>query len=132
MKYAERMGRLGTETAFEVLAKAKKLEAEGKKIVHLEIGQPDFPTPPHIVEAAAKALRDGHTGYTAAPGIPEIREAVAEHIAARLGQPVHPDEVVVTPGAKPIMFYMFLAFVEPGRYDRLIATLAARHAAAAE
>lgn len=114
MKYAERMGRLGTETAFEVLAKAKKLEAEGKKIVHLEIGQPDFPTPPHIVEAAAKALRDGHTGYTAAPGIPEIREAVAEHIAARLGQPVHPDEVVVTPGAKPIMFYMFLAFVEPG------------------
>ena len=114
MKYAERMGRLGTETAFEVLAKAKKLEAEGKKIVHLEIGQPDFPTPPHIVDAAAKALRDGHTGYTAAPGIPEIREAVAEHIAARLGQPVHPDEVVVTPGAKPIMFYMFLAFVEPG------------------
>jgi len=114
MKYAERMGRLGTETAFEVLAKAKRLEAEGKKIVHLEIGQPDFPTPPHIVEAAAKAMRDGHTGYTAAPGIPEIREAVAEHIAARLGQPVHPDEVVVTPGAKPIMFYMFLAFVEPG------------------
>ena len=114
MRYADRMGRLGTETAFEVLAKAKKLEAEGKSIVHLEIGQPDFPTPPHIVEAAAKALRDGHTGYTPAPGVPEIREAVAEHIAARLGQPVHPDEVVVTPGAKPIMFYMFLAFVEAG------------------
>jgi aspartate/methionine/tyrosine aminotransferase len=114
MKYAARMQRLGTETAFEVLAKAKRLEAEGRRIVHLEIGQPDFPTPPHVVEAAVAALRDGHTGYTPAPGIPEIREAVAEHIAARLGQPVHPDEVVVTPGAKPIMFYAFLAFVEAG------------------
>jgi aspartate/methionine/tyrosine aminotransferase len=108
------MGRLGTETAFEVLARAKRLEAEGRSIVHLEIGQPDFPTPPHIVEAAVKAMRDGHTGYTPAPGIPEIREAVAEHIAARLHAPVHPDEVVVTPGAKPIMFYTFLAFVEEG------------------
>ena len=67
MKYAQRMARLGTETAFEVLAKAKRLEAEGKSIVHLEIGQPDFPTPPHVVEAAVKALRDGHTGYTPAP-----------------------------------------------------------------
>lgn len=114
MKYAARMQRLGTETAFEVLAKAKRLEADGRSIVHLEIGQPDFPTPPHVVEAAVAALRDGHTGYTPAPGIVEIREAVAEHIAARLGQPVHPDEVVVTPGAKPIMFYAFLAFVEAG------------------
>jgi aspartate aminotransferase len=114
MKYAQRMARLGTETAFEVLAKAKKLEAEGKSIVHLEIGQPDFPTPPHVVEAAVKALHDGHTGYTPAPGLIEIREAVAEHVAVRLGSPVHPDEVVVTPGAKPIMFYMFLAFVEEG------------------
>jgi aspartate/methionine/tyrosine aminotransferase len=114
MKYAARMQRLGTETAFEVLAKAKRLEADGRSIVHLEIGQPDFPTPPHVVEAAVAALRDGHTGYTPAPGIVEIREAVADHIAARLGQPVHPDEVVVTPGAKPIMFYAFLAFVEAG------------------
>ncbi|HVG95018.1 MAG TPA: pyridoxal phosphate-dependent aminotransferase [Planctomycetota bacterium] len=114
MKYAGRMQRLGTETAFEVLARAKRLEAEGRSIVHLEIGQPDFPTPPHVVEAAVAALRDGHTGYTPAPGLVEIREAVAEHVAARLGQPVHPDEVVVTPGGKPIMFYAFLAFVEPG------------------
>jgi len=114
MKYAARMGRLGTETAFEVLAKAKKLEAEGRRIVHLEIGQPDFPTPVHVVDAAVKALRDGHTGYTAAPGIVELREAIAEHTKAMIGIDVHPDEVVVTPGAKPIMFYAFLAFIEPG------------------
>ena len=114
MKYAERMGRLGTETAFEVLAKAKKLEAEGRRIVHLEIGQPDFPTPANVVEAGVKALRDGHTGYTPAPGLVELREAIAEHTKAMIGIDVHPDEVVVTPGAKPIMFYMFLAFVEEG------------------
>jgi aspartate aminotransferase len=114
MNFAARMQRLGTETAFEVLAKAKRLEAEGRHIVHLEIGQPDFPTPGNVVEAAVAALRDGHTGYTAAPGIPELREAIAEHIEARLGSPVHPDEVVVTPGAKPILFYAFLAFVEAG------------------
>lgn len=114
MKFASRMGRLGTETAFEVLAKAKALEAAGRSVVHLEIGQPDFPTPPHIVEAAARALRDGHTGYTPAPGIPALREVVAAHVAERLGAPVHPDEVVVTPGAKPVMFFTFLALVEAG------------------
>ncbi len=114
MKYAARMDRLGTETAFEVLAKAKRLEAEGKSIVHLEIGQPDFSTPAHVVEAAVKALRDGHTGYTPAPGLIEIREAIAEHTERTIGVKTHPDEVVVTPGAKPIMFYAFLAFVEPG------------------
>jgi aspartate aminotransferase len=114
MKFAQRMGRLGTETAFEVLAKAKRLEAEGRRIVHLEIGQPDFPTPAHVTEAAIRALRDGHTGYTAAPGIVELREAIAEHTKATIGVDVHPDEVVVTPGAKPIMFYAFLAFVEAG------------------
>jgi aspartate aminotransferase len=114
MKFADRMGRLGTETAFEVLARARRLEAAGRDIVHLEIGQPDFPTPEHVVEAAVRALRDGHHGYTPAPGLPEIREAVAEHVSPRLGAPVHPDEVVVTPGAKPILFYTFLAFVEPG------------------
>ena len=114
MKFAARMGRLGTETAFEVLARARRLEAAGRDIVHLEIGQPDFPTPEHVVEAAVRALRDGHHGYTPAPGLPEIREAVAEHVSPRLCAPVHPDEVVVTPGAKPILFYTFLAFVEPG------------------
>jgi aspartate aminotransferase len=114
MEFAARMGRLGTETAFEVLARARRLEAKGRSIVHLEIGQPDFPTPEHVVEAAVRALRDGHHGYTPAPGLPEVREAIAEHVSARLGAPVHPDEVVVTPGAKPILFYSLLAFVEPG------------------
>src|SRR5690606_5048168 len=114
MKYAARMDRLGTETAFEVLAKAKRLEAEGKSIVHLEIGQPDFPTPAHVVEAGVQALRDGHTGYTPAPGLIELREAIAEHTERTSGVKTHPDEVVVTPGAKPIMFYAFLAFVEAG------------------
>jgi aspartate/methionine/tyrosine aminotransferase len=114
MDFARRMGRLGTETAFEVLAKAKRLEAKGKSVVHLEIGQPDFPTPPHVVEAAVKAMRDGHTGYTPAPGLPEVREAIAAHVSRTISIDAHPDEVVVTPGAKPIMFYAFLAFVEEG------------------
>ncbi len=114
MKYAARMNRLGTETAFEVLAKAKKLEAEGRDIVHLEIGQPDFPTPAHVVEAGVKALKDGHTGYTPAPGLVELREAIAEHVTRTAGIEVVPDEVVVTPGGKPIMFYAFLAFVDQG------------------
>jgi aspartate/methionine/tyrosine aminotransferase len=114
MNFAARMNRLGTETAFEVLAKARRLEAEGKHVVHLEIGQPDFPTPPHVVEAAVKALRDGHTGYTPAPGLVEAREAIARHASKTVGWEVHPDEVVVTPGAKPIMFYAVLALVEEG------------------
>src|SRR5262245_7329144 len=114
MKYAARMNRLGTETAFEVLARAKRLEAEGRDIVHLEIGQPDFPTPAHVVEAGVQALRDGHTGYTPAPGLIELREAIAEHVSRTVGLEPVPDEVVVTPGAKPVMFFAFLAFVEPG------------------
>jgi aspartate/methionine/tyrosine aminotransferase len=114
VKFAARMNRLGTETAFEVLARAKRLEAEGRSIVHLEIGQPDFPTPGHVVEAGVKALRDGHTGYTPAPGLIELREAIAEHVSKTIGLETVPDEVVVTPGAKPIMFFAFLAFVEPG------------------
>jgi aspartate/methionine/tyrosine aminotransferase len=114
VKFAARMNRLGTETAFEVLARAKKLEAEGRSIVHLEIGQPDFPTPAHVVEAGVQALRDGHTGYTPAPGLIELREAIAEHVSKTIGLETVPDEVVVTPGAKPVMFFAFLAFVEPG------------------
>ena len=82
MRLASRMERLGTETAFEVLAKAKALEAQGRSIIHLEIGEPDFPTPEHIVEAGCQALRDGYTHYTPAPGIPELREAIAADATA--------------------------------------------------
>ncbi len=114
MRVAARMKDLGTETAFEVLAKAKALERQGRPVIHLEIGEPDFDTPPHIVEAAIKALRDGQTHYTPSPGIPELRQAIAEHLTATRGVPVTPDQVVVTPGAKPIMFYTILACVDPG------------------
>ncbi len=111
---ADRMALLGTETAFEVLARAKALEAHGRKIVHLEIGEPDFATPEHIVEAAVRALRDGHTHYTPAAGIREAREAIAEHVGALRGITVDPDEVVITPGAKPVMFFLMMALVNPG------------------
>jgi aspartate/methionine/tyrosine aminotransferase len=108
------MERLGTETAFEVLAKAKALEAQGRSIVHLEIGEPDFPTPEHIVEAGCQALRDGYTHYTPAPGMPELREAIAADASKRRGIAFSPDDVVVTPGGKPIMFYALLALVDEG------------------
>ena len=111
---ADRMGRLGTETAFEVLARAKALEAAGRSIIHLEIGEPDFDTPAHIKDAAIRALRDGHTHYTAAAGILEAREAIAEHVGARRGIAVSPDEVVITPGAKPVMFFLVMMLVNPG------------------
>lgn len=112
--FAERMSRLGTESAFEVLAKAKTLEAQGKDIVHLEIGQPDFPTPANICEAAFKAMKDGHTGYCPSAGVPEFREVVAQHITATRGVIIHPDEVTVTPGAKPIIFFTILALIDEG------------------
>ena len=108
------MERLGTETAFSVLAKAKALEAEGREIIHLEIGEPDFGTPPHVVEAGCKALRDGHTHYTPTAGIPELREAIAEDVARSRGIDVDPAQVVVTPGGKPIMFFAILALVDEG------------------
>jgi aspartate/methionine/tyrosine aminotransferase len=111
---ATALERLGTETAFEVLARAKALEATGKRVIHLEIGEPDFDTPPHIVEAAAKALRDGQTHYCPAPGIPALREAAANHLSAHRGIDVHPDSIVVTPGAKPFLFYGILATCNPG------------------
>lgn len=114
MKIADRMNRLGTESAFDVLAKAKQLEAQGKKIIHLEIGQPDFPTPINICEAAFRAMKDGYTGYSPAAGLLELREVVAEHISTTRGIEVHPDEVVVTPGAKPIIFFTLLALVNEG------------------
>ena len=108
------METLGTETAFEVLAKAKALEKQGKDIVHLEIGEPDFDTPKNIKEAAVKALYAGYTHYVASAGIPELREAIAQHISETRKIPVDPEEVVVTPGAKPIMFFAILACVNPG------------------
>ena len=108
------MSNLGTETAFEVLAKAKKLEAEGKSIIHLEIGEPDFPTPENICEAAIRSIKAGDTHYTPSAGIPEMRNAIAKYINKTRGIEVHPDEVVMTPGAKPIMFYAILALVNEG------------------
>jgi aspartate/methionine/tyrosine aminotransferase len=114
MKLAENLSRLGTETAFEVLARAAALEAEGKSIINLGIGQPDFKTPGHIVEAAIKALRDGHHGYTPANGILPLREAVAADFHRRHGAEVNPDCVVVQPGGKPTMFFCIMMFGEPG------------------
>ncbi len=111
---AGRVGELGTETAFEVLARAKALEAQGRSIINLGIGQPDFPTPPHIVEAGRKALADGHHGYTAANGIPALREAVAADLHRRHGVEISPSQVLVVPGGKVTMFFAALMFGEPG------------------
>lgn len=114
MKLAEAMSRLGTETAFEVLARARALEAQGREIIHLEIGEPDFDTPSNIVEAAGAALYEGYTHYCPSAGIPELREAIAECTSETRGIEVRPEHVVVTPGAKPIMFFSILALVEEG------------------
>lgn len=112
--FAERMNRLGTETAFEVLARAKALETQGREIIHLEIGEPDFDTPQNIKEAAIKALNEGYTHYVPSAGIPELREAIANYISESRSIHVDPDEVVVTPGAKPILFFSIIACVNPG------------------
>jgi aspartate aminotransferase len=114
MRLAERMSRLGTETAFDVLVKAKALEAQGRDVVHLEIGEPDFDTPKNICDAACKAIYDGYTHYGPAQGLPELREAIAEYISETRGIEVSADEVAVTPGAKPIMFFGILACVDEG------------------
>jgi aspartate aminotransferase len=111
---ADRMDRLGTESAFEVLVRARALEAKGVDVVHLEIGEPDFATPAHIVEAGIRALRDGATHYGPPAGLPILREAVAADVAARRGITVHPDQVVITPGGKPVMFFSILAAIMPG------------------
>jgi aspartate/methionine/tyrosine aminotransferase len=111
---AKAMSRLGTETAFEVLARANALAAQGKDIINLGIGQPDFKTPPHVVDAAIKALKDGHHGYTPARGIPQLREAVAADIEAHRGVSVDPDTVLIVPGGKVTMFFACLMFGEPG------------------
>jgi aspartate aminotransferase len=114
MNFAERMSRLGTESAFEVLARAKALERQGKEIIHLEIGEPDFDTPAHIREAAKRALDSGATHYGPAAGLPELREAIAKDVGATRNIPVAPEEIVVTPGAKPIMYFVITALVNPG------------------
>ena len=111
---AERMGRLGTESAFDVLVEARRLEQQGRDIIHLEIGEPDFPTATNIVEAAVRALREGWTHYGPPSGLPQLREAIAEDAARRRGISIDAAEVVVTPGAKPVMFFTILALVEPG------------------
>jgi len=114
MRTAIRMARLGTETAFEVLAKARALEAKGKEVVHLEIGEPDFETPKNIREAAKKAIDNGFTHYGPSAGLPELRKTIAEYIGRTRGINVDPDEVVVTPGAKPIIFFSILTWLRPG------------------
>jgi len=114
MQLAQRMSHLGTETAFEVLARAEALRAQGKDVINLGIGQPDFPTPPHIVEAAAKALKDGHHGYTPANGIVPLREAVAADVLKYRKVEINPDNLVIMPGGKPTMFFSILMFGEPG------------------
>jgi aspartate/methionine/tyrosine aminotransferase len=111
---ARRMSRLGTETAFEVLAKAKALERQGKSIIHLEIGEPDFDTPPNIVEAAVDALHKGWTHYGPSAGQPELRQTIAEYVSRTRGVTVTPEEVVVVPGGKPIMFFAMLALIDEG------------------
>jgi aspartate aminotransferase len=112
--FADRLNRLGTETAFEVLARAKALEAQGKEIIHMEIGEPDFDTPGYIKQAAKEALDQGYTHYTPSAGITEVRQTIADYIAETRGIPVQVENVVVVPGGKPIMFYAIMALVNPG------------------
>jgi aspartate aminotransferase len=114
LSYAQRMDRLGTETAFEVLAQAQALEAQGREILHFEIGEPDFDTPVHIKEAAIQALHDGYTHYSPTPGLPVLRAAIAEVVSTSRRIPVSADAVIVTPGAKPIMFFTLLAYAQAG------------------
>ena len=114
MKLAERMQRIGVESAFDVLVRARALEAQGRSVIHLEIGEPDFPTPAHIVDAAKRALDEGWTHYGPTQGQPDLREAIASHVARTRGIPVGPQHVSVVPGGKPIIFFPMLALLEPG------------------
>jgi aspartate aminotransferase len=114
MRLADRMSRLGTETAFEVLAKARRLEAEGMDVIHLEIGEPDFDTPSNIVEAGVEALRSGQTHYGPSPGFTDVRARIAQEVSNTRGISVSGDNVVITPGGKPIMFFTMLALVDAG------------------
>jgi len=114
IELAKAMSRLGTESAFDVLAQARALEAQGRTIIHLEIGEPDFSTPPHVVEAAVEALRAGYTHYVPAPGIPELRESVVAFLERWGRLRTSPDRVVITPGAKPVMFFVMQALCQDG------------------
>jgi aspartate/methionine/tyrosine aminotransferase len=114
VQLAKRMQRLGTETAFEVLARAKALEAQGRSVVHLEIGEPDFDTPRNIVDAGVKALQEGATHYGPSAGLPQAREAFAEHFSRDRGVKVTPEQFVITPGAKPILYFVITALVDEG------------------
>src|SRR6202142_725858 len=114
MKLAQRMSRIGTESAFDVLVRARALEAQGRSIIHLEIGEPDFPTPQHIVDAAKTALDEGWTHYGPTQGLPELREAIASYVSKSRGIQVGPQHVCVVPGGKPIMFFTMMALLEPG------------------
>jgi aspartate/methionine/tyrosine aminotransferase len=114
LRLAKRMARLGTETAFEVLVKAKALEAQGRDIIHLEIGEPDFDTPSNIIEAGCDALRNGFTHYGPSAGMMELREVIAQHVSETRRVNVTPDEVVVVPGGKPIIFFSILTLAEDG------------------
>ena len=114
MKFAKRLSKLGTESAFQVLVKAKALEAQGREIIHLEIGEPDFPTPEAVIESAKQALNQGYTHYCGSAGLDELRAAVASEVSHTRGISVDPDWVVITPGGKPIMFYLILAVVDEG------------------
>src|SRR6058998_1236888 len=114
MQLAEKMSRIGTESAFEVLVKARALEKQGKNVIHLEIGEPDFPTPAHVVEAGKSALDEGWTKYGPTPGFPELREAIAAYISRTRGVKAGAENVCVVPGGKPIMFFTMMALVEAG------------------
>ena len=114
MKLSSRQSRLGTETAFETLAKAKKLEAQGKNIVHLEIGEPDFDSPSYVIDAAKEALDQGFAHYGPSAGQPELRNAIAIHQGEFNGYSISPENVIVTPGGKPVMFFSILALIEEG------------------
>jgi aspartate aminotransferase len=114
LQLARRMSRLGTETAFEVLNKARALERQGKNIIHLEIGEPDFDTPPNVVEAGVDALRKGWTHYGPSAGLPELRQTIAEYVSRTRGVKVTSEEVVVVPGGKPIIFFSILALIDEG------------------
>lgn len=111
---AERMGRLHTESAFQILAEANALEAQGRSVIHCEIGQPDFATPDHIIEAAYEAMKAGYTGYSPSPGYPDVRAAIAREAGERKGLDLSPDNIIIVPGGKPIMFFTMLLLVSPG------------------
>ena len=114
LRLAKRMSRLGTETAFEVLVRARALERQGKSIIHLEIGEPDMDTPANVVEAGVNALREGFTHYGPSAGLPDLREAIANDVSRSRGIKVSPEEVVVVPGGKPIIFFIIMALIDEG------------------